>query len=159
MAEARAAEGELHEAYGLLDAIFERAPVGLALYDRELRYVRINDRMAEINGVPPAEHIGRTVAEVVPEVADVEADIRRVLASGEPLTEIEVAGATAAAPGVDREWVVSYWPVRRRGDDESSASARSCSRSPSGAPPSARCASRRRATSRCCSRSPRSARG
>jgi PAS domain S-box-containing protein len=116
VAEARAAEGELHDAYGLLDAIFERAPVGLAVYDRELRYVRINDRMAEINGVPPADHIGRTVAEVIPEVATVEADIRRVLAGGETLTEIEVTGATAAAPGVDREWVVSYWPVRRRGD-------------------------------------------
>jgi PAS domain S-box-containing protein len=116
VAEARAAEGELHDAYGLLDAIFERAPVGLAVHDRDLRYVRINDRMAEINGVPPSEHIGRTVAEVVPEVETVEADLRRVLATGEPLTELEVAGATAAAPGVDREWVVSYWPVRRRGD-------------------------------------------
>ena len=35
---------------------------------------------------------------------------------GEPLTELEVAGTTAAAPGVDREWIVSYWPVRRRDD-------------------------------------------
>jgi PAS domain S-box-containing protein len=116
VADAQAAQGELYDAYGLLDAIFERAPVGLAVHDRELRYVRINDRMAEINGLAPDEHIGRTVAEVVPEVETVEADLRRVLASGEPLTEIEVGGATAAAPGVDREWVVSYWPVRRRGD-------------------------------------------
>ena len=46
----------------------------------------------------------------------VEADLRRVLESGEPLTELEVAGTTAAAPGVEREWVVSYWPVRRRDD-------------------------------------------
>jgi PAS domain S-box-containing protein len=72
--------------------------------------------MAEINGVPPAEHIGRTVDEVVPGVEAVERDLRRVLETGEPLTELEVAGMTAAAPGVDREWVVSYWPVRRRGD-------------------------------------------
>jgi PAS domain-containing protein len=98
--EARAAERELHEAYGLLDAIFERAPVGLAVHDHDLRYVRINDRMAEINGLPAEAHIGRTVAEVVPEVAAIEADLRRVLESGEPLTELEVAGTTAAAPGV-----------------------------------------------------------
>jgi PAS domain S-box-containing protein len=114
--EARAAESELYEAYGLLDAIFERAPVGLAVHDRELRYVRINDRMAEINGLSPQQHIGRPVAEVVPEVEAVEADLRRVLESGEPLTELEIAGTTAAAPGVGREWIVSYWPVRRRGD-------------------------------------------
>ena len=114
--EARTAESELFEAYGLLDAIFERAPVGLAVHDRDLRYVRINDRMAEINGLPAEAHIGRAVAEVVPEVEAVEADLRRVLESGEPLTELEVAGTTAAAPGVDREWIVSYWPVRRRDD-------------------------------------------
>ena len=114
--EARAAESELYEAYGLLDAIFERAPVGLAVHDRSLRYVRINDRMAEINGLPAEEHIGRTVAEVVPEVETAVHDLRRVLESGEPLTELEIAGATAAAPGVEREWIVSYWPVRRRDD-------------------------------------------
>jgi PAS domain S-box-containing protein len=116
VAEARAAETELHEAYGLLDAIFDRAPVGLAVHDHELRYVRINDRMAEINGRSAAEHIGRAVGEVLPEVETVETDLRRVLESGAPLTELEVAGTTAAAPGVDREWVVSYWPVRRHGD-------------------------------------------
>ena len=116
LAEARAAEQELHEAYGLLDAIFERAPVGLAVFDRDLRYVRINDRMAEINGLPAPEHIGLRVGEVVPDVETAEADVRRVLESGEPLTELEVGGATAAAPGVDREWIVSYWPVRRHDD-------------------------------------------
>jgi PAS domain S-box-containing protein len=116
VAETQTAEGELYEAYGLLDAIFERAPVGLAVHDRDLRYVRINDRMAEINGLPASEHIGRPVADVLPEVEAVEADLRRVLTSGEPLTELEVAGTTAAAPGIDREWIVSYWPVRRRDD-------------------------------------------
>ena len=116
IAEARAAESELHEAYGLLDAIFERAPVGLAVYDLELRYVRINDRMAEINGLPAAEHIGRTAGEILPDVEAVEASLRQVLEGGEPLTELEIAGATAAAPGVEREWIVSYWPVRRHDD-------------------------------------------
>jgi PAS domain S-box-containing protein len=114
--ETQTAESELYEAYGLLDAIFERAPVGLAVHDRELRYVRINDRMAEINGLAASEHIGCAVGDVVPEVEAVEADLRRVLESGEPLTELEVAGTTAAAPGVAREWIVSYWPVRRHDD-------------------------------------------
>jgi hypothetical protein len=42
---------EAGEALGLLDVIFEHAPVGLALLDTELRYVRVNDCLAEINGV------------------------------------------------------------------------------------------------------------
>jgi len=57
--EARAAGAELREAYGMLDAIFDRAPVGLAMFHCKLRYMRINDRLAEINGLPAAEHLGR----------------------------------------------------------------------------------------------------
>ena len=55
---------EADEAYGVLDAVFARAPVGLGLYDRDLRLVRINDHLAEINGLPAAEQIGRPVTEL-----------------------------------------------------------------------------------------------
>jgi PAS domain-containing protein len=33
-----------------LEAIYQHAPVGLCVFDRELRYLRINDRLAEMNG-------------------------------------------------------------------------------------------------------------
>jgi PAS domain S-box-containing protein len=110
---------QLEEAFGLLDVIFEGAPVGLAHFDRELRYVRINDRLAEINGVSVEGHLGSTVAEILPgmprEVAD---DLRRVLETGEPLTEVQVTGVTPADPGSAREFLVSYWPVRHVEDGE-----------------------------------------
>ncbi len=48
----------LRSTAGLLDVIFEHAPVGLALLDIDVRYVRVNDRLAEINGVPGPEHVG-----------------------------------------------------------------------------------------------------
>ena len=41
----------LHATAALLDVIFERAPIGLALMDTDLRYVRVNQRLAEINGI------------------------------------------------------------------------------------------------------------
>ena len=109
---------EADEAYGMLDAVFARAPVGLALHDRELRVVRINDHLAEINGLPAAEQIGRRVSELVPDVEGVEARMRQVLETGRAISSAEVSGSTSAAPGVTREFDVSYWPVRRRGDDE-----------------------------------------
>ena len=42
----------LQSTVALLDVIFERAPIGLALLGIDLRYVRVNDRLAEINGLP-----------------------------------------------------------------------------------------------------------
>jgi PAS domain S-box-containing protein len=110
----RALQGRLEESFGLLDVIFEQAPIGLAFFDRDLRFARVNDRLAEINGLSVAEHLGRRITEVLPEVPDeVEDDLRRVLATGEPLSEVQVAGVTPAHPGVRREWLSSYWPVRQ----------------------------------------------
>ena len=68
----------------LLDLVFEHAPVGLALLDAHVRYVRVNDRLAEINGVPAAEHAGRTVGELLPDLpADVQADVEHVARTGD----------------------------------------------------------------------------
>src|SRR5919199_6045755 len=108
---------ELAEAYALLDVIFARAPVGLALFDADLRYVRVNDRMAEFNGVPLGEHAGHTISELLPGLPGIEDDLRRVLDTGEPLIEVEISGETPARPGRRREWLCSYWPVRP-GDGE-----------------------------------------
>ncbi|MGY1795269.1 SpoIIE family protein phosphatase [Geodermatophilus sp. SYSU D00525] len=90
------------------------APVGYAVLDTELRYVRINQTLAAVNGVPVAEHLGRSVAEVLPDVApEVEPLLRRVLATGEPITDLELdSGPTPGQPGRRRHWRVSYYPVR-----------------------------------------------
>jgi PAS domain S-box-containing protein len=97
----------------LLDTLFTEAPVGLAFFDRDLRYVRVNDALAEINGVGAGEHVGRTVAEVLPELhADVLQGLRRVLVTGEALKDVEVVGRTPAQPGKDRTWLCGWYPIR-----------------------------------------------
>ena len=52
-----------------LDHLYQTAPVGLCLLDRNLRYLRINQLLAEIHGKSVAEHIGRSVQEVLPALA------------------------------------------------------------------------------------------
>jgi PAS domain S-box-containing protein len=108
----------VEEAFALLDLIYERAPVGLAFYDPDGRYVRINERLAEINGMAPADHIGLTTAEVIPGLPDAASEVAEVIRSGRPLTEVELRGETPARPGVEREWIASYWPVRARDDGD-----------------------------------------
>jgi hypothetical protein len=103
---------ELEEANALLDALFEQAPIGLGFWDRQLRYARVNAALAEMNGVPPEKHIGKTVEEVLPEMdpAVMEA-FRKVLSTGETVSH-EVTGVTPAVPGRKRWWAVTYHPVR-----------------------------------------------
>jgi PAS domain S-box-containing protein len=103
---------------GLLDVIFEHAPVGLALLDTDLRYARVNDRLVEINGVPARAHVGHTIAELLPDLPpEVHEDVVRVAREGRPLIDVQVSGATPAQPDNEREFLASYWPVRGPSDE------------------------------------------
>jgi signal transduction histidine kinase len=97
----------------LLDLFFSARGVGLAFLDRDLRYVRINDSLADVNGLPAAAHIGHTVRELLPEIAPiVEPMLRKVIESGEPVLDFEVTGKVASSPQEIQTWLSSYYPLR-----------------------------------------------
>ncbi len=99
-------------ASAVLEGLYDTAPMGLAVLDVQLRYVRINNRLAEINGLSVAEHLGKTVREIVPDLADaVEPGLRCVLETGEPVIDLEIRGETAAQPGVERVWKEQWTPI------------------------------------------------
>lgn len=100
------------DAMAELEAIYEAAPVGLCVLDLDMRWLRTNARMAETNGVAAEAHIGRSVYELTPGIADsVAATVRRVVETGESFSG-ELAGETPARPGVRRAWSVTYRPIR-----------------------------------------------
>jgi len=94
-----------------LQAIYEGAPVGLCFLDRNLRYVNINKQLAEINGVSIADHLGRTVSDVIPELSpQIEPYLRRVL-QGETFTGLEFTSPKKNADGINLTMFVAYLPV------------------------------------------------
>ena len=100
-----------------LEAIYATVPVGLCVLDTQLRYVRINNLLAEINGIPVADHLGKTVREVVPDLAEgAEEVLRQVLITGEPVRDVELTGETRAQPGVKRTWLEQWLPLRNEQD-------------------------------------------
>jgi PAS domain S-box-containing protein len=100
------------ETRALLDAIYRDAPVGLAFFDAELRYVRVNDALADINGLPAADHLGHRIADLLPDMdPQVERDIARVLETGEPIVDAEVTAATPRRPDRPGHFLVSYYRV------------------------------------------------
>jgi|GEM_PF-1647815 len=107
------AEQALAAERSLLDMLYMEAPVGLAFLDTQLRYVRVNEALAEMHGVPAQDHLGRSLKEIVPEIwPSVEPLYRKVLERGEPATQVEVSAATKAQPDVLRHWLANYYPVR-----------------------------------------------
>jgi PAS domain-containing protein len=61
---------QLYERLPKLQLIYDTAPVRLAFLSLDCRYVQINRRLTEMCGISVADHIGRSVRETVPEVAD-----------------------------------------------------------------------------------------
>jgi PAS domain S-box-containing protein len=109
----RAHDQRAREAAALVEGIFRNAPVGLAFWDTDLRYQRVNDELVQINGIPAEQLIGRRVFEVFPQFESQLADaIRHVLESGEAVVGHEVVGDTPAQPGLQRVWRSSWYPVR-----------------------------------------------
>ncbi|AUT04538.1 histidine kinase [Nostoc sp. CENA543] len=113
-------EAELYESRATLqrqlteiETIYQSAPIGLNVIDCDLRFLRINQRLAEINGFSVEEHIGRTIRELLPNIADTAEELLRpIFETGEGLLNVEIRGETPAQPGVERVWLESFLPLK-----------------------------------------------
>ena len=73
-----------------LQALYNGAPIGLAFVDQDLRYVNVNRKLADMNGVSIKDHLGRRIRDVVPELfPQIEMYLLRAL-RGESISEVEV---------------------------------------------------------------------
>jgi len=105
-------EARAREQFAELEQLYRTAPIGLALVDQNLKYVRVNDALAANNGIPASEHIGRQLRQIIPDAAaTVEPLYRQVLESGLPLIGVELQTAIQAQPGVVRDFLTSYYPL------------------------------------------------
>jgi PAS domain S-box-containing protein len=96
------------------ETFFEQAPFGVAIFDTSGRYLRVNSRLAEINGVSVEDHIGRTLEEVVPQIA---AHARRALESSIAERRPQTEATQTHAPGEPAvlDWTYSCYPVVEQG--------------------------------------------
>lgn len=97
-----------------LEAMFRAAPVGVAFLGTDLRYRRINARLAEMNGRPVEAHIGRRPSEVIGEPGKVlEEMLQTVLSTGEDLRALELETMTPTGQALQLR--VSLFAVRGGG--------------------------------------------
>jgi len=105
-------ERELAHQQKLLDAFISSAPIGLTILDRHLHFTLVNQALAQMNGIKAAEHIGKSVWEIIPDLArELEPIFKHVLTMGEPILDLEIDGETPKHPGMKRAWLVSCFPI------------------------------------------------
>lgn len=112
LAEASWREGQT----AFVDALMRASPFGLGMIDNELRYVFVNDALAEFNGVPAKDHIGRRVGELVraADGGEYEKHLRNVLESGEPLSNVLIGTRSRGQQDRDKVWSVSFFRLTDR---------------------------------------------
>ncbi len=114
---AESAAHRKEEVLAILDTVLDSSPVAFALYDRDLRFIRINRAFAELTGEAPLDHIGETLMDIAPPLAVVlSPQLERVVAADIPVRDVELS---LDAPPTDRwarpakrHWLASFYPVR-----------------------------------------------
>ena len=103
---------EREQALATLNSLVASAPIGITILDKEMRFTHINAALADMNGIPAEDHIGKTVAEIVPDVyPQVEPIFRRLMETGEFVADQIIEGETKKSPGVQRVWRESWFPI------------------------------------------------
>lgn len=109
----RRSEAEVRIQLSEIEQIYTYSPIGLFIFDREYRFRRINERMAEINGFPVAHHFGKTLDEIVPDLAGFLKEVYRpIFERGEPVLNVEIHGKTPRDPDHERDWIGNYFPLK-----------------------------------------------
>ena len=94
-----------------LQAVYDGAPVGLAFVNTQTRYVNLNQRLADMNGLTVEEHVGRHVTEIVPELSGPSGNALRRALAGEVISDIEISRRDRRT-GTPGTVLLSYQPVR-----------------------------------------------
>lgn len=102
----------LNETLSMLDSMLAHAPIGLAFFDRDYRFVRVNQVFAGMTGVPLSRHLGRKMQELLPREAaqPLGEAVRQVFLQQDAVRNLELSGTE----GVPWTWLVSAYPVSTR---------------------------------------------
>ncbi|MFE7775117.1 SpoIIE family protein phosphatase [Streptomyces sp. NPDC057445] len=103
----------MRDSLAALEGLFTQSPIGLATLDPDLRFLRVNDALARMNGVAAAGHLGKRPAEVAPGLTAeaLETVMRQALDRGEAVVDVRGTGRTPADPDHDRTWSCSCAPL------------------------------------------------
>jgi PAS domain-containing protein len=109
-------QSRAHQQFAELDLLYRSLPVALGVFDRDMRFLRVNDEISKFDGIPVAAHVGLTMWEVTPDFANAaEGYLRKVFETGESISNIELQGGTLHEPDTVHKWLCNFYPLRGGG--------------------------------------------
>ena len=107
-------EGVMRDRSNEIETLYKTAPVGMALIDRNRRYMKINQQFADLTGAAIDKHVGRTVRDMAPELLDkIDQPMAEVFERGEDIANLEVT--MRVANGAIRDFLLDIYPYEEDG--------------------------------------------
>ncbi|MFG2093449.1 SpoIIE family protein phosphatase [Streptomyces sp. NPDC048612] len=119
-----AAEREAHRMWesrqAMLHGLATQSPVGLGIYDTELRLTWANSAYCREIGLPMREFLGARADELYPDgefltegyPRSLDAVMHHVIDTGEPILDLHFVGQQPSDPGPDHVWSCSYYRLQ-----------------------------------------------
>jgi DNA-binding CsgD family transcriptional regulator len=86
-------------------------PIGVAVFDRNLRYTSVNRHVAEIDGLSIADHVGKTARQVLGGLsAQYELFLNSVFETGQFLMKKEIVGLLPGRTETGK-WIDTFFPL------------------------------------------------
>ena len=102
---------EIEQTMPLLDAFSKTSTVCFGICDTQFRFQAVNSALAALNGIPAEAHLGRTIRDVLGEVATtIEPVFERVLVTGTAVLK-KISGKLPSRQG-ETHWIANYFPVK-----------------------------------------------
>ncbi|HZW92541.1 MAG TPA: sigma 54-interacting transcriptional regulator [Candidatus Eremiobacteraceae bacterium] len=96
----------------LWTAYLSASKVGFGILDTDFRYLAVNQTLADMNGVPAEEHLGKSVREVLGDLAElVEPQFQHVLATGQPILDLEISSMLPTRTEAGH-WKLHFIPIK-----------------------------------------------
>src|SRR5579863_9635526 len=113
---------EIRQQLTELELLYQHATVGLALLDRRLCYLRVNDILAMWHGIAPSEFIGRPLQGIISGWHEETAvKFQRTLEAGKPVLNVELTLLSAIPPFAARHFLAHLYPLHSAFDEHLAA--------------------------------------
>lgn len=110
---------DLHTAVAIererLEMVLDASHIAIGFLDTDLRFLEVNQALADLNRLPVREHLGRRAADVAPWLPERVFDAWRRALEGNPSIEMEVGIDDARFDAAARDFVATFLPLHGPG--------------------------------------------
>ncbi|MGA8602127.1 MAG: PAS domain-containing protein [Beijerinckiaceae bacterium] len=106
------AEAALAQSMAQLNSLLTNAPIGFAFFNREHKFVRVNEYFSRLDGLPVEAHLDSKIEDVLPRNAAIFTPLLdQVFDTRRAITDVELSAESPGEPGSERQWLIGIYPV------------------------------------------------